>query len=104
MRMTRRSALCRLAGAIPALAAARAFAATLDCVDEFIEFEFFHTISGLGPRLISQDEYQALSQRLAEQFADQWDQHAFDPDYPTYPLEHFEPMVREVFSRPPRRG
>jgi ADP-heptose:LPS heptosyltransferase len=45
--------------------AARAVAATLDCVDEFIEFEFFHTISGLGPRQISQDEYQALSQRLA---------------------------------------
>lgn len=40
----------------------------------------------------------------AEQFADEWDQNAFDPDYPTYPLEHFEPMVREVFSRPLRRG
>ena len=26
------------------------------------------------------------------------------PDYDTLPLEHFEPMVREVFSRPPRRG
>ncbi len=40
---------------------------------------------------------------LAERFADEWDQNAFDPDYPTLPLEHFEPMVREVFSRPPRR-
>jgi len=40
----------------------------------------------------------------AERFADQWDQRAFDPDYPTLPLEHFEPMVREVFGRPPRRG
>jgi len=41
---------------------------------------------------------------LAEQFADEWDQLAFDPDGPMQPLEHFEPMVREVFSRPPRRG
>ena len=41
---------------------------------------------------------------LAERFADEWDQNAFDPDYDTLPLEHFEPMVREVFSRPPRRG
>jgi predicted HD phosphohydrolase len=41
---------------------------------------------------------------LAEQFADEWDQNAFDPDYPTLPLEHFEPMVHEVFGRPPRRG
>jgi len=37
---------------------------------------------------------------LAERFADEWDQTSFDPDYPTQPLEHFEPMVREVFSRP----
>jgi predicted HD phosphohydrolase len=41
---------------------------------------------------------------LAEQFADEWDQNAFDPDYDTFSLEHFEPLVRDVFSRPPRRG
>jgi predicted HD phosphohydrolase len=35
---------------------------------------------------------------LAEQFADEWDQTSFDPDYPTQSLEHFEPLVREVFS------
>jgi predicted HD phosphohydrolase len=35
---------------------------------------------------------------LAEQFADDWDQTSFDPDYPTKPLSHFEPMVREVFG------
>jgi len=39
---------------------------------------------------------------LAEQFADDWDQTSFDPDYPTKPLEHFEPLVRSVFSRPHR--
>ncbi|MGH9006643.1 MAG: HD domain-containing protein [Acidimicrobiales bacterium] len=36
---------------------------------------------------------------LAERFADDWDQTSFDPAYPTQPLEHFEPMVREVFAR-----
>jgi len=35
---------------------------------------------------------------LAERFADEWDQNSFDPDYPTKPLSHFEPMVREVFG------
>ncbi|MBA2282946.1 MAG: HD domain-containing protein [Acidimicrobiia bacterium] len=35
---------------------------------------------------------------LAERFADEWDQTAFDPDYETLPLEHFEPRVREVFG------
>jgi predicted HD phosphohydrolase len=39
---------------------------------------------------------------LAEQFADEWDQVSFDPDYDTEPLEHFEPLVREVFGRPHR--
>jgi predicted HD phosphohydrolase len=40
---------------------------------------------------------------LAERFADEWDQTSFDSGYDTLPLEHFAPMVREVFSRPPRR-
>jgi TetR/AcrR family transcriptional repressor for divergent bdcA len=37
---------------------------------------------------------------LAEQFADDWDQKAFDPDYDTLPLEHFEAKVRAVFATP----
>ena len=35
---------------------------------------------------------------LAERFADEWDQIAFDPDYDTLPLEHFEARVRAVFD------
>ncbi len=37
---------------------------------------------------------------LAEQFADDWDQTSFDPDYPTESLAHFEPRVRTVFAHP----
>jgi predicted HD phosphohydrolase len=37
---------------------------------------------------------------LAERFADEWDQAAFDPDYDTEPLEHFEPLVRELLAAP----
>lgn len=37
---------------------------------------------------------------LAAQFADDWDQVAFDPDYDTLPLEHFEPLVRARFAKP----
>lgn len=32
-------------------------------------------------------------------FCERWDQNSFDPDYPTQTLEHFEPMLRKVFSR-----
>jgi predicted HD phosphohydrolase len=35
---------------------------------------------------------------LAARFADEWDQKAFDPDYDTLPLSHFEPKVRQVFA------
>ena len=35
-------------------------------------------------------------------FCARWDQASFDPDYDTLPLEHFEPMVRELFAREPR--
>jgi predicted HD phosphohydrolase len=37
---------------------------------------------------------------LAARFADDYDQTAFDPDYDTLPLEHFEPLVRDVMARP----
>ena len=36
------------------------------------------------------------------EFCARWDQSSFDPDYPTQPLEHFEPLVRELFARVPR--
>jgi predicted HD phosphohydrolase len=41
---------------------------------------------------------------MAERFADVWDQTAFDPDYDSETLDHFEPLVRKVFTRAPRRG
>jgi predicted HD phosphohydrolase len=36
-----------------------------------------------------------------QRFCAVYDQAAFDPAYPTKPLSHFEPMLREVFSRKP---
>ncbi|CAN5677461.1 HD domain-containing protein [soil metagenome] len=42
---------------------------------------------------LSADEF-----ALAERFADEWDQAAFDPAYDTLPLGHFEAKVRQIFS------
>lgn len=36
------------------------------------------------------------------QFTDEWDQVAFDPNYDTLPLAHFEPMLERVFAAPRR--
>jgi predicted HD phosphohydrolase len=63
----------------------------------------YYARMGLDPMMRLQHQDHPAYQ-LAARFADEWDQTAFDPDYDTLPLEHFEPMVREVFSRPPRRG
>ena len=38
---------------------------------------------------------------LAVRFCEAWDQMSFDLSFPTQPLEHFEPVVRRVFTRPP---
>ena len=35
----------------------------------------------------------------AVRFCERWDQESFDPDYDTHDLEHFRPMVEEVFGR-----
>lgn len=32
-------------------------------------------------------------------FCERWDQSSFDPDYPTQPLAHFIPRIKEVFAR-----
>jgi predicted HD phosphohydrolase len=54
---------------------------------------------GLDPNLRERHAGQ-LWYSLAEQFADVWDQMAFDPDYQSETLEHFEPMVVRVFAQP----
>jgi predicted HD phosphohydrolase len=65
------------------------------------DFQGRHYYGHLGGDPAAREQYRdAPWFALAEQFADDWDQTSFDPDYPTHPLEHFEPLVREVFARP----
>jgi predicted HD phosphohydrolase len=39
---------------------------------------------------------------LCAEFCEEFDQSAFDPSYPTMPLEEFEPLLRSFFSAPKR--
>ncbi len=36
------------------------------------------------------------------EFCHRWDQASFDPNYSTFPLEHFEPAVRAILGRKPK--
>jgi predicted HD phosphohydrolase len=63
------------------------------------DFQGRHYYEYVGQDPNARDQYAGEPwYALAEQFADDWDQTSFDPDYPTKPLSHFEPMVREVFG------
>jgi predicted HD phosphohydrolase len=69
------------------------------------DFQGLHYYARMGLDPMMRTKHQGHpAYDLAATFADDWDQTAFDPTYDTLPLEHFEPMVREVFGRKPRRG
>jgi predicted HD phosphohydrolase len=63
------------------------------------DFQGRHYYHHFGGDPNARDQYEGAPWfDLAAQFADEWDQTAFDPDYATLPLEHFEPLVRERFA------
>ncbi len=65
------------------------------------DFQGRHYYEFIGQDPNARDRHQGAPwYALAEQFADEWDQTSFDPDYPTQPLAHFAPMVRAVFGSP----
>src|SRR5215470_3847058 len=58
---------------------------------------YFHHLG--GDRTAREKHREHESFELARHFADDWDQIAFDPDYDTLPLEHFEERVRATFAQ-----
>jgi len=65
------------------------------------DFQGRHYYDHFGGDVNARDKYEGeVFYDLAAQFADEWDQTAFDPDGEYLPLEHFEPLVREVFAMP----
>jgi len=64
------------------------------------DFQGRHYYAHFGGNPNARDQYEGEPFfDLTAQFADDWDQTSFDPDYDTLPLEHFEPLVREVTAR-----
>jgi predicted HD phosphohydrolase len=65
------------------------------------DFQGKHYYAHFGGDPNARDKYEGEEWfDLAALFADEWDQVAFDPDGEYLPLDHFEPMVREVFAAP----
>ncbi|MGH9229081.1 MAG: HD domain-containing protein [Acidimicrobiales bacterium] len=66
----------------------------------FQGYYFFHHL-GLDPDMRERFRGHEWFDYTAE-FCHEYDQPAFDPGYDTLPLEHFEPLVRQVMSSPKR--
>lgn len=58
-------------------------------------FHFFEADRNMRDRFKDEPWYEYTAE-----FCEKYDQRAFDPEYDTLPLEHFEPMVRRVFEKP----
>jgi len=64
------------------------------------DFQGRHYYAHFGGDPNARDKYRGAAWfDLAARFADDWDQTAFDPDYDTLSLEHFEPLVRELTAK-----
>jgi len=65
-------------------------------------FQMYHYAHHLGGDRHVRDRYRDHKWfEACAHFCERWDQAAFDPDYLTWPLEYFEPLVRRIFSREP---
>jgi predicted HD phosphohydrolase len=64
------------------------------------DFQGRHYYQHFGGNPDAREQYEGAPWfALAAQFADEWDQIAFDPDYDTLKLDHFEPLVRTQTAR-----
>jgi predicted HD phosphohydrolase len=71
-----------------------------DMIRTHQDFQGKHYYAHFGADPNARDKYEGESfYELTARFADDWDQIAFDPDYDTLPLEHFEPLVREMTAK-----
>ncbi len=62
------------------------------------QYKYYADKIGLDPD--ARDKYKDHpNYNAAVRFCEKWDQTSFDPDYESFDLEHFRPMVEAVFTR-----
>ena len=71
-------------------------------VEKHGEFQAYYYAHHLGGNRNKRDKYKGHKYFDAcLNFCEKYDQCSFDPNYESYPLEKFEPMVRNIFARKP---
>ena len=71
-------------------------------VERHGEFQTYYYAHHLGGDRNKREKYKDHKYYQATiDFCEKYDQGCFDPNYKSLPLDHFEPMVRRIFSRKP---
>jgi len=71
-------------------------------VERHGEFQAYYYAHHLGGDRNKREKYKNHKYYQATiDFCEKYDQSSFDPNYKSLPLEHFEPMVKRIFSRKP---
>ena len=74
-------------------------------VEKHGEFQMYYYAHHLGKNQNQRDKYKDHKYyNDALNFCENWDQASFDPNYESFTLKDFEPMVRKIFSRKPYRN
>ena len=71
-------------------------------IEKHGEFQAYYYAHHLGGNRNKRDKYKGHKYYDAcVKFCEKYDQCSFDPNYKSYPLKKFEPMVRNIFARKP---
>ena len=71
-------------------------------IEKHGEFQAYYYAHHLGGNRNKRDKYKGHKYYDAcVKFCEKYDQNSFDPNYKSYPLEKFEPMIRNIFARKP---
>ncbi|MDC3135456.1 HD domain-containing protein [Candidatus Pelagibacter sp.] len=71
-------------------------------IEKHGEFQMYYYAHHLGGDRNKRDQYKNHKYFQATiDFCENYDQNSFDPNYKSFPLEFFKPMVKNIFSRKP---
>ena len=66
------------------------------------ECQMFYYAHHLGADKNKRDQYKDNKYyNDCAKFCELWDQSSFDPNYKSFKLEYFEPLIKKIFSRKP---
>ena len=71
-------------------------------IEKHGEFQSYYYVHHLGGNRNKRDKYKDHKYyKACLEFCEKYDQNSFDPNFKSFPLTFFKPMVKKIFSRKP---